>query len=182
MTSLDTISRPLSLAERAAQALGRPAPREPEKVCLLLDVSGSMADPAEPGIRKIDALRKIVRDLTAPYIYAFSRACKRVTRENIPDPQSTTALHRAFEVVKSRGITRAVLITDGLPDDEEGAIREAAGLSLEIFYVGPAPKPDFLDRLARAAKAGSAAHMATLASAAKPALAAKVQLLLAGAK
>ena len=182
MTALDSVSRPMSLAERAAKALGRPASMDPEKVCLLLDVSGSMAYPAEPGRSKIDALREIVRGLTAQYIYAFSRTCKRISRENIPDPQSATALAEAFAKIKSSGMTRAVLITDGLPDDEEGAIREAAGLSLEIFYVGPAPKPDFLDRLARAAKAGSAAHMATLASAAKPALAAKVQLLLAGAK
>lgn len=178
MTSIDTISRPLSLAERAAQALGRPAPAEPEKVCLLLDVSGSMADAAEPGIRKIDALRVIVRDLTAPYIYAFSRACKRVSRENIPDPQSITALHTAFAKIKSQRITRAVLITDGLPDDEEAAIREASGLSLEIFYVGPAPKPDFLDRLARAAKAGSKAHQATLARTDAPALQQRMRLLL----
>lgn len=162
MNALDSVSRPMSLAERAAAALGRPAPPEPEKICLLLDVSGSMADHAEPGIRKIDALRRIVRDLTAPYIYAFSRACKRVTRENIPDPQSITALAQAFAKIKSQRITRAVLITDGLPDDEESAIREASGLSLEIFYVGPAPKPDFLDRLARAAKAGSQAHQASL--------------------
>lgn len=179
MTSIDTIQRPLSLAERAAKALGRPAPAEPEKVCLLLDVSGSMGDPAEPGIRKIDALRRVVRDLSAPSIFAFSRSCKRVTRETIPEPDGGTALHLAFARIKSAGMTRSVLITDGLPDDEDAAIREAQGLALDILYVGPAPKPDFLDRLARAAKPGSRADQATLAgTAATPQLRQRVQLML----
>ena len=57
-----------------------------------------------------------------------------------------------------------VLVTDGLPDDEESALREASGLVLDIFYVGPAPKPEFLDRLARAAKAGSKAELASLSA------------------
>lgn len=173
--ALDTASRPLSLAERAAAALGKPIPVQ-EKVCLLLDVSGSMSDQVQPGGRaKIDALRDIVRTLTAPHIYAFARACKRINRETIPEPDGGTRLDLAFARIKSNGMTRAVLITDGLPDDEDAAIREARGLALEIFYVGPAPRPDFLDRLARAAKAGSSAHMASL----QPALAARVQRLLA---
>jgi hypothetical protein len=180
MKSLDTVQRPLSLAERAAAALGRPAPPEPEKVCLLLDVSGSMGEEAEPGRTKIDALREIVRGLNAPQIYAFSRVCRKVAREDIPDPSGGTALHVAFAKIKSHRIARAVLITDGIPDDEDAAIREAAGLSLEIFYVGPAPKPPFLDRLTRAAKQGSAAHMESLRSDGKKALSAKVQLMLEG--
>jgi len=178
MTSIDTIQRPLSLAERAARALGRPAPSQPEKVCLLLDVSGSMCDPAEPGIRKIDALRSVVRGLTAPAIYAFARICKRVTRETIPEPEGGTALHVAFARIKSHRFTRAVLVTDGLPDDEDAAIREAVSLELDILYVGPAPKPDFLDRLARAAKAGSQAHLASLGSTDRPALQQQVRRLL----
>jgi len=109
-------------------------------------------------------LRKIVLELTATHIYAFSRACKRISREAIPEPQSTTALASALVKIKSRGITRAVLVTDGLPDDEESALREASGLVLDIFYVGPAPKPEFLDRLARAAKAGSKAELASLSA------------------
>jgi hypothetical protein len=182
MTSLDTVYRPLSLAERAAAALGRPAPPEPEKVCLLLDVSGSMADPAEPGVRKIDALRRIVRDLTAPLIYAFARTCKRIDRETIPEPDGGTALHIAFARIKSHRVTRAVLVTDGLPDDQEAALREASGLALDIFYVGPAPKPDFLDRLARAAKTGSTATQATLAGAVAPALQQRIRLMLTAGK
>jgi len=57
-----------------------------------------------------------------------------------------------------------VLVTDGLPDDEESALREASAIALDIFYVGPAPKPEFLDRLARAAKAGSKAELASLSA------------------
>lgn len=178
MTSLDSVSRPLSLAQRAAAALGRPAPPEPQKVCLLLDVSGSMIDPSEPGVRKIDALRNIVRTLEAPLIYAFSRKCVRVSRETIPDPDGGTALHRAFAQIKAHKITRAVLITDGLPDDEEAALLAASGLALDIFYVGPAPKPAFLDRLAGAAKAGSKAEMASLTVAGATQLQRRAQLLL----
>lgn len=178
MTSIDTVTWTSSLAERAARALGKPAPKQPEKICLLLDVSGSMADPAEPGVRKIDALRRIVQSLQAPSIFAFSRVCKRVTRETIPEPGGGTALHVAFARIKSHGVSRAVLVTDGLPDDEDAALREAQGLALDIFYVGPAPKPEFLDRLAQAARPGSRAEMASLANAAAPALQQRVRLML----
>jgi hypothetical protein len=67
---------------------------------------------------------------------------------------------RAFNRVKSDGYSSAVLITDGLPDDESQALNSARGLSMEIFYVGPAPKPGFLDELA--AIAGGQAHAADL--------------------
>lgn len=163
MTAVDTVQRPLSLAERAAKALGRPAPAAPEKVCLLLDVSGSMDDRVD-GAPKIDLLREVVRGLDAPAIFAFAAGCKRVTRETIPNPHGGTALHRAFLRIKSHAYTRAVIITDGLPDDEDAALREVVGLSVEIMYVGPAPKPAFLDRLAAAARAGSQAHQTSLAS------------------
>ena len=133
----------------------------------------------EPGRSKIDALRDIVRGLTAPRIYAFSVACKRVCDE-IPEPRGGTALHLAFLRLRADGITRAVLITDGLPDDEDAALREVRGLGLDIFYVGPAPKPEFLDRLAAAARAGSRAEQASLSGAGSEALLGRATLLLAG--
>jgi hypothetical protein len=178
--SARAVSTRFSDIDGAAAAIVSAGYRELARRCHP-DTGGShetMADAADPGRSKITALRELVRGLTAPCIYAFARSCKRVDRETIPDPDGGTALHLAFARIKSHKITRAVLITDGLPDDETAAIREAAGLALDILYVGPAPKPAFLDRLARAAKPGSRADMATLASASRQALQQTVRLLL----
>ena len=177
MTTLTQTDRPLSLAERAVAALGKSLPST-EKSCLLLDVSGSMDDPAEPGVRKITALRSVVAGLSAPAIFAFSRRCRRVTRETIPNPDGGTALHIALAHVRARGMTRVVLVTDGLPDDEQAALDQARGLALEICYVGPAPQPEFLSRLAAAARAGSSATQCSLASGDRAKLAQRMTLLL----
>lgn len=55
----------------------------------------------------------------------------------------------AFSVLKTHRVKYAVLITDGLPDDKAKALREAKGLRLDIFYVGPSLAPWFLEQLAR---------------------------------
>jgi hypothetical protein len=51
-------------------------------------------------------------------------------------------------VIRGAGFELAILITDGMPDSEEDALRTAADLALRIIYVGPKPIPDFLKRLA----------------------------------
>lgn len=84
-----------------------------------------------------------------------------------------------FRRVRSDGHTAAVLVTDGLPTDPEAdVLRAAAGMQLEIFYVGPEPKPQFLDRLARACR--GQAHQANLRRQAQPQLQQHIRGLLAG--
>jgi hypothetical protein len=100
------------------------------------------------GKRKIDRLREIVREFPGERIFSFSARCQEV--RSVPEPQSNTDMAGAFRFLQSQGLCHAVLITDGQPDDEEDALKAACGLRLDIFYVGPAPEPDFLERLARA--------------------------------
>lgn len=182
----------LSLAERVRRTLAQrgecagaagtspgASGTQPVSPCLILDVSGSMEEMCEPGRRKIDALRKLVMDLgSAPRsIYAFSEDVELVSAATIPEPAGCTWMHRAFERVKADGCTAAVLITDGLPSvDERIVLAAAKGLHLEIFYVGPPPKPRLLDKLA--AMCGGKAQQADLRQVARKQLQATIRGLL----
>ena len=55
----------------------------------------------------------------------------------------------AFGTVKGAGINHVVLITDGRPDSPDRALKSAANLRIDCFYVGPDPVPDFLRDLSR---------------------------------
>jgi hypothetical protein len=107
-----------------------------------------MRDKLSDGRRKIDRLREIVREFPNERIFSFSAHCQEV--RSVPEPQSNTDMAGAFRFLQSQGLRHAVLVTDGLPDDEDDALKAACGIQLDIFYVGPAPAPDFLERLARA--------------------------------
>jgi len=173
--------QPRTLAERVRAALDQqqPAASAPpaKPACLILDVSGSMAEACEPGRSKIDALRQIVAGLgKTGTIYAFSDDCEEVTAAKIPDPYGNTFLAPAFAQAKHDGHITAVLITDGLPHDGPAALRAVRGLTLQIFYVGPAPMPVFLRDLARAA--GGQSHQADLRRPSQPLLQTKIRALL----
>ena len=175
-------SRPLSLAERVSRALNKAdappsiaSPGSTGSTCLLLDVSGSMAEDCEPGRSKIQALREIVPTLRCAAVYAFSDRAQKCAA--IPEPAGQTMMSAGFARAKCDGHTGVVLITDGLPSEPEtDVIRAAAGLRVEIFYVGPAPKPDLLDRLSRAGK--GQAHQTSLRKDAGKLLATKLAGLL----
>jgi hypothetical protein len=181
-----TVTTPAgSLAERVRQALARqdsqpvaaPAAAPGKPPCLMLDVSGSMAEDCEPGRAKIDALRDLVAGLKADTIYAFDHRVTLTTAHAIPDPGGATIMAGAFCRARKDGHLSAVLITDGLPTDPEAdVLRAAAGIHLDIFYVGPAPKPAFLDRLAAACR--GRAHQANLRKQAQPQLQQRIRGLL----
>lgn len=122
------------------------------RICLLLDVSYSMSMDDGNG-RRIDLLRKAVDtvpNLGSTPIYCFSSAVEKVENPtSIPEPSYSTALHFALQRIKADGFTNAILITDGEPDSEELALRDARGLRLGIIYVGPEPVPAFMRRLAQ---------------------------------
>jgi hypothetical protein len=158
-----------------AESTARPVVVVPR--CLVLDVSASMASEYEPGVSKIQALRKLVAELPAAPTYAFATGVRKVTSARIPEPDASTDLAGAFDHIKRDGHHSAVLITDGQPDSEEAALDSARGLQLEIFYVGPPPKPEFLDQLA--AITGGRAEDADLSSYGRQELETKIRGLLA---
>jgi hypothetical protein len=134
--SMELVLRKLDkvLAESAA----RPVVVVPR--CLILDVSSSMGGECEPGVSKIQALRKLVAKLPEAPTYAFATEVWKVTATRIPDSDGSTNLAEAFERIKWDRHQTAVLITDGEPDDEEKALKAARGLQLEIFYSRAAPE------------------------------------------
>ena len=117
---------------------------------LLLDTSGSMCFEIEPGVRRIDALRNIVKDLQAVNIYSFSSECQRITRDTIPDPSGSTYMSKAFRLLKENGVKNIILLTDGECDsyDAETALEQAKGLNIQIMYIGSGEAPEFLKKLA----------------------------------
>lgn len=149
---------------------------DPQGQCLLLDVSGSMAEHVEPGRSKWQALTELLPQFSGVARYAFSDACSRVTAQ-LPPASGGTDMANAFRAIKSAGIRHIVLITDGKPDDEESALRAANGLRIDILYVGPLPEPDFLARLAKST--GGTRQATTLKRATQAQIVAKARALLA---
>jgi len=135
------------LAQRIAERLN--IYRATVEQCLLLDVSGSMAEDCGDGRSKIFALNEIVGDFLSARKFYFATHC---IESQIAGSCAggTTDMAGAFIYVKQHGIRQAVLITDGIPDSEDAAFRSAVGLQIDIIYVGPPPEPPFLIRLARA--------------------------------
>ncbi len=187
----------LSLAERVKAALkeGRgegvlqrlappPDPKSPaaqvvhavrRQQALLLDCSASMREDAGEGKTKWEALRSLLPQFGPARRFAFGSRCLETAA--LPQPNGSTDMADAFATLKRAGIRHAVLITDGEPDDENAALREARGLRLDIFYVGPPPAPPFLARLAKAT--GGTAHTSSLRDAAAKRLVARVKEILA---
>jgi hypothetical protein len=133
-----------SLRERVARRLHA---RQARGQCLLLDVSGSMAEDCGDGRPKIEALKAIARDFPRTRQFSFSSVCVEAPPSHAG---GNTDMAGAFATLKRAGITHCVLITDGIPDSEDAALREATGLTIDVIYVGPPPEPPFLARLARA--------------------------------
>lgn len=189
MNKLITTTPQGSLAERVRAKLGDPTPMSgagatTQHKALLLDISGSMNELCEDGREKIDALKELARELVQPglSVRAFADHLSGEISggggiERL-SAQGQTMLGAALAGVRGGGIRHVILITDGLPSDAARALREVRGLRLDIFYVGPPPRPAFLDELARAALAGSSSQAATLAKGARPQLKAKIRGLL----
>lgn len=126
----------------------------PRTAALLFDVSGSMAlmvslsDPRRR--RRIDELRTLAQQFSADVRrFQFSCTCDELEKdEEISEPIAGTGMHTAFQTLKTSGITHVVMITDGIPDSEDMAIRYSQGLKIDVLYVGPDPAPPFLRKLA----------------------------------
>lgn len=115
----------------------------PFSKALLMDISGSMMG------GPIERLREIAEDFKGVRRFTFSDYCKEVPmRDKIGGADGGTNMAGAFCSIKDAGILHCVLITDGQPNDKKSALHDARGLKIDIIYVGPEPRPKFLDDLA----------------------------------
>lgn len=123
--------------------------------CLLLDISGSMASELEPGQTKLQALKDIViglNNLSSPIFPFASNVTQGCVQSNIQTLRASggTNMALAINFAKGKGYRKIVMITDGKPDSEDLALKAVKDVELRILYVGPEPKPAFLDKLAQA--------------------------------
>lgn len=119
--------------------------RQQVEVALLLDISSSMCRRmGADNIRKIDNLRIVAEKLNFRKIVFHSFAEESW---DIPEPKGSTAMHLAFNLAKSQGIKKVVLITDGEPDSAGMALESAKGLEVDIIYIGDGEPPLFLSDL-----------------------------------
>lgn len=114
--------------------------------CLLVDISGSMAEHIQDGT-KYSCTLGVLENFKETRTFVFSDTCIEVTNKPLPGTQGGTNLGGAFNKMHENKIKHVVLITDGQPDSEEFALRAASGLNIDIIYIGPDPVPEFLKRL-----------------------------------
>lgn len=113
-------------------------------VFLLLDISSSMNSEMRNGKKKIEGLREVVREVKTrgPVQMAVfpphnsAGAAEFVT--SVPHPHGGTPLAQAIEWCKIEGANRLVVVSDGAPDDREGAKEKAKafGGRIDVVYVG----------------------------------------------
>jgi hypothetical protein len=144
-----------------------------KKLCLILDVSGSMASDVEPGVSKIDALRNIVSGIVGnSTCIEFSTDARVAAKNKISDPHGNTYLSKALILAKDQGFKDCLILTDGdvSGHDKPITLNEAKGMNLQIMYIGAGPRPEFLNELG---------NIVTTEDLKKPKeLTAKIQLLL----
>lgn len=158
--------------------------QESSKHNLLIDVSGSMEDEVyEDGKSRRESVtkRSILEDLLTKIPdevtkFAFSHTVQEFTGP-LPFEGQGTRMAEAFYEMKARGKKEIVLITDGMPDNATAALHESKGLKIDIIYIGPQPRPAFLEELARKTS-GSFTNINLIQKGATKELENKVQLLL----
>ena len=126
---------------------------------LLVDTSSSMHGSTSDysQTRKIDALRKVVQELSqtiACPMLQFASDCELVIDGRIREPMGSTNLTFAIHDAQRRGAQHLIVISDGQPDSEASALQAARAFArpIDVFYVGPAGDygAQFLAKLARA--------------------------------
>lgn len=143
--------RPGSIRDIVRAKLGVGEVFKPTEECALYDVSGSMSSTSkEPGKTMWDMLVELDAELPSVRKFAFNNWVKEILPgERIPLPGGGTALTETLQEVKKQGVRHVILITDGKPNSPQTALTEAAGLKIDVIYVGPPPEPGFLKDLAR---------------------------------
>jgi hypothetical protein len=113
------------------------------KIALLADTSGTMI--GSPIIK----LRELIAGFNNFRRFVFDTTCRELDpSQEVGEAGGFTDMAAAFRLLKSEGIQHTVMITDGQPNSEKDALREAIGLKIDVLYVGPEPAPEFLEKLA----------------------------------
>jgi len=131
---------------------------------IVADVSGSMADLAWGGKRKIEVLREALAGAPPARLIAFSSSPSEIASSaELPEPGGGTAMHRALDAASAIRPERTLVISDGQPDDEGLALASAERLSgaIDVLYIGPDgdyAAIAFMRALARAGAGRYASH------------------------
>jgi hypothetical protein len=120
--------------------------RTSENVYLLIDCSGSMNDHLRNGKTRINGLRDVVKDIQSTRsvrLIAFGGRDRSSFEpigfvESVPDAGGGTPLTQAIEFARTHKAGRAVVISDGMPDDSRGALDAARefGGQIDVVFVG----------------------------------------------
>jgi hypothetical protein len=171
--------------ETLKQYAQRLNPKKASGSLLLLDISGSMSETIENGIRKIDILRQALNRPLHPgeQAIAFNSAWyPLLSLQAIPEPSGSTALHYAIqEVATTYKPATTLVVCDGRPDSPEQALEAIRKLSgvINTLYIGPDNDQAAIDFMRKLARAGCGrAHCCDLRRNAAPQLSSAIAGLL----
>jgi hypothetical protein len=162
------LSTPLAdIIKRAAQtSVEGPAARmkkrfaaASEEIVVLADCSSSMWDLiGNSGLSKFQHLDIALKDVRAGYpeirLIAFGNGAWEIKRgSGLPPPKGGTDMEAGLKLAAEFKPRKTIVISDGLPDNEETALRAADELTgaVDTIYCGPDQHPaaQFLHRLSR---------------------------------
>jgi Mg-chelatase subunit ChlD len=148
--------------------------RTSENSVLCIDVSYSMTATMRNGKTRIQGLREVVAGMRTKradvQMIAFGLNSNRSLHDptglepnmgskqvdfvtEVPDAQGGTPMAEAIDLARTSGFGRAVVISDGGPNDQHAALEAARqfGGRIDVIYVGDAGDPGsrFLDELAK---------------------------------
>lgn len=112
-------------------------------VLLLLDVSGSMNERTKDFSTKLDNLKDAISDPSYQNCkkVAFTDHAYEVSNQGVANlyPMGGTNLGGALSYCASFNPKSILLVSDGMPDSEAEAIREAKrlGVPINVIYIGP---------------------------------------------
>jgi hypothetical protein len=129
-----------------------------DDIFLLVDISGSMLSPiGDTTMSKFDHAQIAVDDVLAHNpkirVVAFDSWPREVKGGKLPQPAGSTCMGDALEYVAKFRPQKTIIVSDGLPDDEQGARDAAEKMTgrIDTIYCGPDGHPaiTFLRSLCR---------------------------------
>jgi len=137
-----------------------------DEIIVLADVSGSMSErDAGEGVQRIVAMKGALEALPPSVrIIAFNDTTVEVrTAREIPRPDGTTDLEGAIIAASHYQPVRTIIISDGEPNDEAGAIQALDRLSgvVDVIYCGSNSNTSTRKFLASLARQGMGSYYET---------------------
>lgn len=115
--------------------------RQESNITLLLDCSGSMGDHLATGKTRMQGMRETVAQIQAEKqmkMIQFGWGPEPSFIETIPPDTGGTPLHLAIILAKNNGVGRAIVLSDGVPDDRTAALQAARdfGGRIDVIFIG----------------------------------------------